>query len=455
MMLVSASKGATTAGSPSSRSGKQAKGGLGEMVAEPRAPGWRPANPKLTSARTNWYRYYAGYSTQFVRDVLDHLELTNGATVLDPWNGSGTTTATASESGFGVIGYDANPALVIVALARQLDLGIKKSLNALTTDLLKHAREEASDTSTEPLATWFGVETASRLRGLERAIQRTQVDDGEVLSIADTGVERISTLAAFFYVALFEVTRSLVSPFRTSNPTWVKTGAAEDELVSRSWDQLEAGFRQAVAHLTPTRQVANTNLVQTLEVGNSTDLPGEPESVDATVTSPPYCTRIDYVKATLPELAVLGYDVDKLAALRNSMVGTPTMWREAPLADKEWGKQVNQLLKRIGDHPSKASAGYYLKYFTQYFDSMWRSITEISRLSRASAPTVLVLQDSYYKEIHVDLAAILVEMMGKQGWHNIEEVQFPLPVTKAAIHPGARAYRKSFAATETVVIARR
>jgi hypothetical protein len=95
-------------------------------------------------ARANWYRYYAGYSTQFVRDVLDHLDLPKRATVLDPWNGSGTTTATASEAGFGVTGYDANPALVIVALARQLDVGISKSLNALTADLLKHARQEGS-----------------------------------------------------------------------------------------------------------------------------------------------------------------------------------------------------------------------------------------------------------------------------------------------------------------------
>ncbi len=216
------------------------------MASEPRTPVWRPASPKLTTARANWYRYYAGYSTQFVRDVLDHLDLPKGATVLDPWNGSGTTTATASEAGFGVTGYDANPALVIVALARQLDVGISKSLNALTADLLEHAREEGSDAPTEPLATWFDVETAARLRGLERAIQRTQVDDGEIRSIADTGVERISTLAAFFYVALFEVTRSLVSRFRTSNPTWVKAGVARDELVSRSWDQIEAAFQQAV-----------------------------------------------------------------------------------------------------------------------------------------------------------------------------------------------------------------
>jgi hypothetical protein len=407
------------------------------MVAEPNTPVWRPPTPKLAAARANWYRYYAGYSTQFVRGVLDHLDLPKGATVLDPWNGSGTTTATASQAGFSVTGYDTNPALVIVALARQLDVGINKSLNALTTDLLKHAREEAPDAPTEPLASWFDIGTAARLRGLERAIQRTQVDDGTIRSVADTGVERISTLAAFFYVALF-----------------VKVGGAGDELVSRSWDQIDAAFQQAVAHLTPTRQIAGVDVVQTLEVGDSTDLPANDHSIDATVTSPPYCTRIDYVKATLPELAVLGFGKEKLAALRDSMVGTPTMWNATPPAEPAWGTRVNELLAQIEKHPSKASAGYYRKYFTQYFDSMWRSLGEISRVSGADAPIVLVVQDSYYKNIHVDLAAILVEMIDRLGWTGIEQIPFSMPVTKAAINPGARAYRTSFAATETVIIAR-
>lgn len=115
--------------------------------------------------------------------------------MLDPWNGSGTTTATASEAGFGVIGYDANPALVIVALGRQLDVGINKSLNGLTSDLIRRGREEVPDISTEPLGAWFDVDTAGRLRGLERAIQRTQIDDGSISPIAENGVERISTLA--------------------------------------------------------------------------------------------------------------------------------------------------------------------------------------------------------------------------------------------------------------------
>jgi hypothetical protein len=425
-----------------------------DMVEDEGDASWHPTSPKLTSARTNWYRYYAGYSTQFVRDVLTHLDLPAGATVLDPWNGSGTTTATASEAGFRAIGYDANPALVIVALARQLDAGVAKSLGPLTRDLLKHAREEAVEDTSDPLTTWLDVRTAGRLRGFERAIQRTQVDDGKVMSIADVGVERLSTLAAFFYVALFEVSRSLVRPFRTSNPTWVKTSASGVDPVSRSWDELDMAFRNAVTRLTPSRPSVTQDLSHAIEVGNSTNLPAEDATADATVTSPPYCTRIDYVRATLPELAVLGYNAEGLTALRRRMVGTPTMWEQAPSTQASWGERVADLLARIGGHPAKASAGYYLKYFTQYFDAMWRSLSEIFRVSRGTAPTVLVVQDSYYKEIHVDLAAILAEMMAAHGWGSVEQVRFPIPVTKAAIHPGTRAYRTSFSATETVLVAR-
>jgi hypothetical protein len=130
------------------------------------------------------------------------------------------------------------------------------------------------------------------------------------------------------------------------------------------------------------------------------------------------------------------------------------MWEQAPSTQASWGERVADLLARIGGHPAKASAGYYLKYFTQYFDAMWRSLSEIFRVSRGTAPTVLVVQDSYYKEIHVDLGAILAEMMAAHGWGSVEQVRFPIPVTKAAIHPGTRAYRTSFSATETVLVAR-
>lgn len=59
------------------------------------------SSPKvgLAKASRGWYRYYAGYSTGFVRDTLRSLPLPENSLILDPWNGSGTTTYVAAQTG--------------------------------------------------------------------------------------------------------------------------------------------------------------------------------------------------------------------------------------------------------------------------------------------------------------------------------------------------------------------
>ena len=56
-------------------------------------------SPKLTSGEEGFYPYYAGFSTGFVTDLLTHLPIEEGSTVLDPWVGSGTTVEVASRLG--------------------------------------------------------------------------------------------------------------------------------------------------------------------------------------------------------------------------------------------------------------------------------------------------------------------------------------------------------------------
>jgi len=76
---------------------------------------------KPTRKRTGveaWFPYYAGYSSEFVRKALSGLGVTPGCTVLDPWNGSGTTTSVADALGFRAIGFDINPVAALVAAAR-------------------------------------------------------------------------------------------------------------------------------------------------------------------------------------------------------------------------------------------------------------------------------------------------------------------------------------------------
>jgi hypothetical protein len=51
-----------------------------------------------------WYRYYAGYSAGFVEQALKESAAT-AALVLDPWNGTGTTTVVAASKNVPAIGF--------------------------------------------------------------------------------------------------------------------------------------------------------------------------------------------------------------------------------------------------------------------------------------------------------------------------------------------------------------
>jgi SAM-dependent methyltransferase len=413
-------------------------------------------SPKLTGIHeSDWYRYYAGYAPGFVEDALASLDLDDGATVLDPWNGSGTTTAIVHEQGFAALGYDANPALVLIARARLLGADVADSLDALAEDILDHASAFSGELPPEsdPLEDWLQLGSAHEARMVERAIQHVLVAHEEYTPLSDSpALGAVSALAAFFYVALFDALRAALRPFVASNPTWVKTAMPEDRLTLTP-QELHGSFRAAVVTLRgQLREYGQPGEAVAVELATSQRLPAGTNSATAAITSPPYCTRIDYVAATRPELAVLGYGKDQIRALRVSMVGTPTIATSTPQVVPEWGLSATSLIESISTHSSHASGTYYRKYFVQYFDALWKSLKELRRVVRPEGPAVIVVQDSYYKELHIDLPRIVHEMADGLGWSATCREDFAIGRTKAAIHPGARSWRSSFSATESVLL---
>lgn len=177
------------------------------------------------TGRAGWYPYYPGFSPTFANLLLKSSRLPKDSCILDPWNGSGTTTAAAATCGHRAWGYDLNPVMVITAKARMLNKREKPSLWPITKDLLKKAaRGEFEDMSDcDPLCTWFAPSSAAKVRHIERAIQLLLVDEAEYQFLATRrNLSSLSDIAAFFYTALFRTIRVLVAPFFASNPTWIK-----------------------------------------------------------------------------------------------------------------------------------------------------------------------------------------------------------------------------------------
>lgn len=421
--------------------------------------------PKLPPARrgadTLFYKYYAGYSTGFVEDLLAALDLGADATIGDPWNGSGTTTYVAKAHGLGARGFDLSPALVVLAKARLVDLDVLKSAEALKDDLLEHVTGHLPGLEEgEPFCAWFEDQTAQKLRALEKSVYKLLISGKEYEPLGSAkSLSHVSRLAALFYAALFRTIRACLTSFRTTNPTWIKVPRREDQLVAFSASEIHGFFESSLESLLEYLAASTSSPSETsddvgIEVADSRNLPLEDSSLSAAITSPPYCTRIDYAIATLPELAVLGHHPksEELRALRDSMLGTPTLYKEDGEVEDEWGSTCLAFLDEVTNHESRASSTYYRRYFAQYFSTLHASLVELGRCLAAQAPCAIVVQDSYYKEIHNDLPRVIVEMGDSIGWRLSHRRNYSMPVTKAAVNRGSHAYREDFSAVEALLV---
>jgi hypothetical protein len=175
------------------------------------------------------------------------------------------------------------------------------------------------------------------------------------------------------------------------------------------------------------------------------------ESIDFVLTSPPYCTRIDYTAATRIELAVLGPLLSTgVRVLGSRMIGSTQVPSEPIEVDEKWGGTCVRFLEALKSHPSKASGGYYYRTHLDYFDKMSRSIKRLASALKPERHAILVVQDSYYKDLHNDLPEIISEIGVAHGLSLKQRKVFHLR-SMSDINPGRRSYTRPSGATESVL----
>ena len=418
-----------------------------EKLCNPKRP-----NGSNDRSRARWFPYYAGYSTHFVEDVLSHLQLPKNAKLLDPWLGSGTTSEVAAANKYRIRGFDLNPAMLVVAKARTVASGSDRELLVLSERIsarfsssIRRARKHAR--TMDALDQWLVPDSAFTFRLLERTVAATcGLERRSSREPTWRHLEQASPITAVLYVALFRTLRRYLQEFQASNPTWTKVPVDADR-IELSASTIIRSFRQEL-HLVARGLREESRETPPLPTGacsirraSSVRLPMASESVDAIISSPPYCTRIDYVRATLPELAVVGCPNGAwLRALREQMIGTPTIRRNDAAWTDAWGASCARFLTAVRRHPSKASETYYLKYFHQYFASVQKSLSEIHRVLKRGGRCVLVVQDSYYKDVRNDLPAVFTEMAVNFGWQLTDRVDFHVKRTLRAINANAKKY---------------
>lgn len=418
-------------------------------------------NPKQNVSKSSQkearvFPYYAGYSEQFAESIIDRLALPKGSLILDPWSGSGTTSVASYRKGHRTIGIDLNPVMVLVAKASFVSKLDVSSLLPLARGLVKPLPKSSSKISGfEPLDKWFIPQTAMHLRAIENEINKLLVADSKYLNLTvPENSDRVSPIAAFFYVVLFRLARRLVKDFVSSNPTWLKAPKDADSRKSVELSAIKAMFLQEVLLLCEQDffiSSPDSDRVM-IKMGDATNLRLERDTVDAIITSPPYCTRIDYAVATSLELALLRMTVDDYQKLRRSLVGTSTVQPSVPVPAPDWGAACTSFLEKVRSHPSYASKTYYYKSHVQYYRALYSSIGEASRVCKSGGDLVFVVQNSYYKEVLNDLALVVEEMGSVFDLETRQRCDFSSSRSMSDINTNSKKYLKARRTEESVII---
>lgn len=384
-------------------------------------------DPKRRSKSTGvdgWYPYYAGFSSDFAHAALRAVPL--DAQVLDPWNGSGTTTTAATRLGLSSTGIDLNPFACLIAQAKGASF-------ATTADALSFGDkivDGAKAVNPHPdLKKWMPATVAQAFESLAASALKSGISDWPP-----------SPQQSFVLLCLIRATRILSPPKGGSNPTWFRPPSRRKP----ARRELKEVFLETIGELAGNGMSAsNPACSVAIRLGDSRHLPIDASTIDVVLTSPPYCTRIDYAASTAFELACLQAiaAVGDVAALRRDLMGTTKIRdREPKPVPDEWAHGVKRLLDAIRSHSSYASSGYYFKNFLQYFSDANAALAEMSRVLKRGGVAAIVLQTSFYKEILVDLPDLYTEMAALHCMDGEVVVRRALPSSRvmASLNPKTR-----------------
>lgn len=374
----------------------------------------RLQSPKLSSdsRRKAIYPYYAGFSESFVDSLIDTMGISESDVIVDPWNGSGTTTTVCARRGIASVGIDVNPAMKHIAAARCAQHTDVESAAGAALQALRRA--PADSTNCSPFEYCAELYTS-----LEPSLS-----------------EDARSLVKF---GLMAACRRLARETRSKNPTWYSRNAIRD-----------LSFSTAAVHSTIGETFSTlldwTSLRSDVSFSRPTLITspllsaGVSAPITHVITSPPYLTRIDYVMKTLPELEFLSRigEAD-ISMLRNEMLGTV-------LTRKHIDGNITSLLARsalesIKEHDTKASSTYYYRFFLSYFIHLELSLRKICGFSNMIRSITIVSQGSYYKEIFVDLPHIVSEILGGAGFAPKLEFAFVGKHSMAMLNRRAKASR--------------
>lgn len=273
-------------------------------------------NEVSTYSTHNLHAFAAKFPPQIPRAFIEMLT-SRGDVVLDPMNGSGTTTLETYLLDRKGIGYDIDPLAVKLARVKTTPLVINQGelLSYIMNKATDYIHNEESvmgfldtrfDQETKKFIDyWFYPETQKELASLMLAIEDISQTDpirdfleiifSSIIITKSGGVSRARDLAH-------------TRPHVDRNKPYKNALTA--------FEQRYRKFSLIISSL------SEHNYKPVINIGDAKNLKIKDNSVDLIITSPPYANAIDYMRAHKFSLVWLGFSISELTPLRRRYIGS-------------------------------------------------------------------------------------------------------------------------------------
>ena len=357
--------------------------------------------------RHRWYFYKEGFSPSIVKKAIKESELASDDIILDPFNGSGTVTLTASMEGIKSVGFEVNPFTSFLSQVKTINF-TKNNFRKISDLALKNA-ENGAISHLENYSTF----TENNHKGKNKWLFNKDVLRAFAGGYNNLGKQSKSSKL---------VKLALISAIMKNS------NAKKDGKCLRyknNWKSINYDKYSFLESLEANLQIIKNDLDKRVEeppvikTGDSRTLIKELDSkFKLCITSPPYLNTFDYTDIYRPELFLSGFinSGEELRKLRYETVRSHVQieWNKPKL--KDFGPHFNDVFRKISDKKELLMHKNIPDMIAAYFEDMQKIFIDLKEKAAEGASLWFIVSTSAYANEHIPVDLILADIATKVGW---------------------------------------